>query len=112
MSLLKYESQVRAPLVDGDKDYHQVTEDIVRPIEAKPSTLMVDWFYHLCCLAAVWCLFCLPGSYLWYRAVEPEQNHRMGLGYHQLRLVGRYWSRRYTDLCDPIACSARDGEQV
>src|SRR5258706_697853 len=39
MALLKYESQVRPPLVDGQKDYHQVTEDIVRPIEASPSRL-------------------------------------------------------------------------
>src|SRR6201990_1017253 len=39
MSLLKYESQVRAPLVSGTKTYHQVTEDIVRPIEANPSRL-------------------------------------------------------------------------
>lgn len=39
MSLLKYESQLREPLVDGDKDYHQVTEDICRPIEATPSKL-------------------------------------------------------------------------
>jgi Ni/Fe-hydrogenase subunit HybB-like protein len=33
----KYESLVRAPLVDGKKDYHQVTEDIIRPIEAPPT---------------------------------------------------------------------------
>jgi len=37
MSSLRYESQVRAPLVDGTKDYHQVTEDIIRPIEAAPT---------------------------------------------------------------------------
>jgi Ni/Fe-hydrogenase subunit HybB-like protein len=37
MSLLKYESQIREPLVDGNKTYHQVTEDICRPIEAKPT---------------------------------------------------------------------------
>ena len=37
MSLIKYESQLREPLVDGNKDYHQVTEDICRPIEAKPT---------------------------------------------------------------------------
>ncbi len=37
MSLLKYESQIREPLVDGNKNYHQVTEDIVRPIEAAPT---------------------------------------------------------------------------
>ena len=39
MSLLRYESQVRPPLVDGDKDYHQITEDICRPVEARPSKL-------------------------------------------------------------------------
>ena len=39
MSLLKYESQLREPLVDGDKDYHQITEDIIGPIETKPTKL-------------------------------------------------------------------------
>ncbi len=39
MSLLRYESQVREPLVTGTKNYHQVTEDIVRPIEANPTRL-------------------------------------------------------------------------
>jgi molybdopterin-containing oxidoreductase family membrane subunit len=39
MSVLKYESAVRAPLVDGHKTYHQVTEDIIRPIEVAPSRL-------------------------------------------------------------------------
>lgn len=38
MSLLKYESELREPLVDGDKTYHQVTEDIIGPIETKPTT--------------------------------------------------------------------------
>ncbi len=45
MSLLKYESQQREPLVDGDKDYHQVTEDIIRPIEMKPGRLWYIGFY-------------------------------------------------------------------
>jgi Ni/Fe-hydrogenase subunit HybB-like protein len=45
MSLLKYESQLREPLVDGNKNYHQVTEDIISPIEAKPSKLWYVGFY-------------------------------------------------------------------
>ena len=45
MSLLKYESQIREPLVDGDKTYAQVTEDIIRPIEMKPSRLWYIGFY-------------------------------------------------------------------
>ncbi len=39
---LKYESSVREPLVDGNKSYHQITEDIVSPIEAKPTKL---WYF-------------------------------------------------------------------
>ena len=42
---LKYESQLREPLVYGNKTYHDVTEDIVRPIEAKPSKLWYIGFY-------------------------------------------------------------------
>ncbi|MCY7291563.1 MAG: polysulfide reductase NrfD, partial [Ferruginibacter sp.] len=45
MSLLKYESQQREPLVDGNKDYHQITEDIISPIEMKPSKLWYIGFY-------------------------------------------------------------------
>ncbi|HET9057770.1 MAG TPA: NrfD/PsrC family molybdoenzyme membrane anchor subunit [Chitinophagaceae bacterium] len=37
MSLLKYESTLREPLVDGEKTYHQVTEDICRPVEEKAN---------------------------------------------------------------------------
>ncbi|HLX90754.1 MAG TPA: NrfD/PsrC family molybdoenzyme membrane anchor subunit [Puia sp.] len=39
MALLKYESQVRPPLVAGDKHYHDVTEDILRPVESNPTML-------------------------------------------------------------------------
>ena len=45
MSLLKYEAQVREPLVDGSKTYHDVTEDICRPIEAKPGKLWYVGFF-------------------------------------------------------------------
>jgi molybdopterin-containing oxidoreductase family membrane subunit len=62
MSLLKYESQLREPLIDGDKDYHQVTEDICRPIEAKPGRL---WYMGFC-IAVSLLLF---GVYSVYREV-------------------------------------------
>ncbi|MBN8858887.1 MAG: polysulfide reductase NrfD [Sphingobacteriales bacterium] len=45
MSLIKYESFVREPLVDGTKTYNDVTEDIVYTIEAKPSRLWYIGFY-------------------------------------------------------------------
>ena len=51
MSSLRYESQVRAPLVDGNKDYHQVTEDIIRPIEAAPSrSWWIGFIVSVACL--------------------------------------------------------------
>ncbi|HEX5027067.1 MAG TPA: NrfD/PsrC family molybdoenzyme membrane anchor subunit [Agriterribacter sp.] len=45
MSLIKYESFVREPLVDGEKTYSKVTEDIVYTIEAKPTRLWYIGFY-------------------------------------------------------------------
>ena len=62
MSLLKYESQLREPLVDGDKDYHQVTEDIIRPIEMKPGRL---WYIGFSISVAL----LLFGVYSVYREV-------------------------------------------
>jgi molybdopterin-containing oxidoreductase family membrane subunit len=59
---LKYESQLREPLVYGTKTYHNVTEDIVRPIEAKPSKLWYIGFY----IAVALLLF---GIYAIYRDV-------------------------------------------
>lgn len=45
MSLTKYESQIREPLVNGNKTYGQVTQDIVHTIEAKPTRLWYIGFY-------------------------------------------------------------------
>ena len=41
----KYESFVREPLVDGDKTYHDVTEDIISPIERKPGRMWYVGFF-------------------------------------------------------------------
>ena len=62
MASLRYESQVRDPLVDGSKTYHDVTEDIVRPIEAKPSLLWKIGF-------GISVAFLLFGVYSVYREV-------------------------------------------
>lgn len=79
MSLLKYESQLREPLVDGDKDYHQVTEDICRPIEAKPGKLWYIGFIISVCLL-------MFGVYSVYREVtygtgEWNLNKTVGWGW-------------------------------
>lgn len=59
---LKYESQIREPLVNGKKDYHQVTEDIIRPIEMKPAKLWYVGFF----ISVAMLLF---GVYSLYREV-------------------------------------------
>ncbi|HTN36246.1 MAG TPA: NrfD/PsrC family molybdoenzyme membrane anchor subunit [Arachidicoccus sp.] len=45
MSLFKYESELREPLVKGSKTYHQITEDLVAPIEVKPGKLWYIGFF-------------------------------------------------------------------
>jgi len=62
MSLTKYESQLREPLVNGNKTYGQVTNDIVHTIEVKPTRLWYIGFY-------VSVAFLLFGVYSVYREV-------------------------------------------
>ena len=76
---LKYESQIREPLVDGDKNYHQITEDIIRPIEAKPGKLWYIGFF----ISVALLLF---GVYSVYREVtygigEWNLNKTVGWGW-------------------------------
>ena len=62
MSVTKYESQLREPLVNGNKTYGQVTNDIVHTIEVKPTRLWYIGFY----VSVVLLLF---GVYSVYREV-------------------------------------------
>ncbi|HEY4150057.1 MAG TPA: NrfD/PsrC family molybdoenzyme membrane anchor subunit [Chitinophagaceae bacterium] len=79
MSLLRYESQAREPLVVGTKTYHQVTEDIIRPIEANPSKL---WWIGFLISVGLLCF----GVYSVYRDVT------YGIGQWNLnKTVGWGW---------------------
>jgi molybdopterin-containing oxidoreductase family membrane subunit len=61
---IKYESIVREPLVDGDKDYHQVTEDIISPIERKPGRMWyVGFFFSVAML--LYGVFCVAWEVYW-----------------------------------------------
>lgn len=76
---LKYESQIREPLVDGDKNYHRITEDIIRSIEVKPSRL---WYIGFSISVAL----LLFGIYSVYRDVT------YGIGQWNLnKTVGWGW---------------------
>ncbi|MBC6491986.1 NrfD/PsrC family molybdoenzyme membrane anchor subunit [Flavihumibacter stibioxidans] len=79
MASLRYESQVRGALVTGEKTYHDVTEDIVRPIEMKPSRLWKIGF-------TISVLLLLFGVYSVYREVaygigEWNLNKTIGWGW-------------------------------
>src|SRR5580704_16566533 len=73
------ESAIRAPLIYGDKDYHQITEDICRPIEAKPS---FKWFAAITFTSLVMCwgFFALFMT-VWYGIGEWNLNRTVGWGW-------------------------------
>lgn len=79
MSVTKYESQIREPLVNGNKTYGQVTQDIVHTIEAKPTRL---WYIGFTISVAL----LMFGVYSVYREVV------YGIGQWNLnRTIGWGW---------------------
>ena len=79
MALLKYESQVRPPLVEGAKDYHQISEDICRPVEAAPSRL---W----------WIGFLVSVAFLLFGIISVTREVWFGIGQWNLhKTVGWGW---------------------
>ena len=52
------ESAIREPLIIGDKTYHQITEEIARPIETKANKL---WWtaFSIAALTFLWGFSCL-----------------------------------------------------
>ena len=90
MSVLKYESQVRPPLVSGDKSYHDITVDIVRPIENRPSKLWWTGFLIAVGLLSFG-IFSVTREVI-YGTGQWNLNKTIGWGwgYHQFRMVGRY----------------------
>src|SRR3954470_15077243 len=55
---MQHESEIRQPLILGNKSYHQITEDIARPIEGKAS----KYWYILLTISIIcfcWGIACL-----------------------------------------------------
>ena len=52
------ESQIREPLILGNKTYHQITEDVCRPVEGKANKM---WYmvFSISALLALWGLGCI-----------------------------------------------------
>ena len=96
---IKYESFVREPLVDGDKTYHQVSEDIISPIEGKPGRMWyVGFVFSLLLLG--YGIFSVTWAVYWGLGTWGV-NRTIGWGWDITNFVDRYRSRGYADLCDP-----------
>jgi molybdopterin-containing oxidoreductase family membrane subunit len=110
MSLTKYESTQREPLVDGEKTYHDVTVDICHTIEVKPTRL---WYIGFYISVALLCFGAAVYREVTYGIGQWNLNRTVGweMGYHQLRLVGGYRSRR-TLISAILLLFRRDGEPV
>ncbi|MGM5631578.1 polysulfide reductase NrfD [Apibacter raozihei] len=53
-----YEAPIREPLILGDKSYHDITEDIARPIESKAGKLW--WFsFYIALVAFIYGVGCI-----------------------------------------------------
>ena len=59
-----YEASIREPLILGDKSYHDITEDIAKPIEGKANK---NWHmaFYISLAAMLWgfgCIFYTVGT--------------------------------------------------
>jgi len=126
-----YEAPIRRPLVIGDKNYHDVTIDVAAPVEGKANKswwivftiALVAFGWGLGCIIytvstgiGVWGLNKTVGwAWDWmgirlyylhriyrYWSLGIKQDRRLGLGYYQLCMVGRYWSCRNFDFCSTV----------
>ncbi len=73
------ESAVRAPLIYGNKNYHQITEDICRPIESKPTRLFMITITFTA-LLMTWGLFMI-GWTVWFGIGEWGLNRTVDWGW-------------------------------
>lgn len=73
------ESYLRPPLIQGNKTYLQITEDIARSVEAKPSR---SWWIALSISATVmsWGLFCIAWT-VWFGIGTWGLNRTIGWGW-------------------------------
>jgi molybdopterin-containing oxidoreductase family membrane subunit len=73
------ESYIRPPLIHGNKTYLQITEDIARSVEAKPSRL---WWIVTSIAATVmsWGLFCIAWT-VWFGIGTWGLNRTIGWGW-------------------------------
>src|SRR3954466_3939585 len=61
--------------------------------------MVVACIYHFCNSNGMGASVLKLYDWNWHRGVGCKQDSWLGLGYHELRLVDRYWSRRNSYLC-------------
>ena len=103
------EAAIREPLILGNKSYKDITDDVVGPIQGHAP---IGWkimitISSVIAVYGVGCILYLYGYGHWCLGIE--QNRGLGLGHHQLRLVGRYWTRWNADFCGVAAVPPESG---
>ena len=65
-------SSIRPPLVEGNKTYHQITEDICSPTERTPSFSWIVAFIVAVTFLALYIFLCRVDRMVWNWYVEFE----------------------------------------
>ena len=76
------EAAIREPLILGHKTYHDITEDVCRPIEDKAPRM---WYILFGCRVnnrSIWNWLYLVSVRYRCRCLGIEKDHWMGLGYY------------------------------
>jgi hypothetical protein len=106
---MHYESELREPLILGDKGYHEITEDVCRPIEGKANKY---W----------WAAFTLASMALLWWIISVSYTLGTGLGVWGLnKTVGWAWDitnfvwwvgigHAGTLISAILCCSVRNGD--
>ena len=98
-----HDSIIRDRLVTGDKTASDVTRDIARPILNNPSTAWKVGFTLSLIFLGIFGVSLLYTLFTGIGVWNINKISDVGLGYHQLRILGWYWSRRYLDLSRVVA---------
>jgi len=94
---MQREAAIREPLILGDKSYKDITDDVVGPIQGVRTHRVENYDYHFQHHRRLRCwVHPVPlGHGNW--SVGSEQNCGLGMGHHQLCLVGWHWTRWHLD---------------
>ena len=85
-----YNTEIRGPLILGNKSLNQITTDITAPLYERPKF----WWIVGLGISSILMLFGAWAIYVTDRYLGGKQHRWMGMGHHQFCMVDRYRSCR------------------